>query len=123
MNANLRKVVTIVAALSLAYFGVEFAVALAINSVSLFADSVAFLEDASLNFLIAMALGWSAISRARVGMALAVILLIPGLLRCGQRGRSSWRRCRLPASPIAGWWRCPTHQSVVRVYAGAIPGA
>ena len=57
MNSNLRKVVLIVAVLNLAYFGVEFAVALAINSVSLFADSVDFLEDASLNFLIAIALG------------------------------------------------------------------
>jgi Co/Zn/Cd efflux system component len=79
MNANLRNVVLIVAALNLAYFGVEFAVALAIGSVSLFADSVDFLEDASVNFLIAIALGWSATNRARVGMALAGILLIPGL--------------------------------------------
>ena len=79
MNANLRKVVIIVAVLNLAYFGVEFAVALAIGSVSLFADSVDFLEDASVNLLIAIALGWSASSRARVGMALAGILLIPGL--------------------------------------------
>jgi Co/Zn/Cd efflux system component len=79
MNANLRKVVILVAALNLAYFGVEFAVALAIGSVSLFADSVDFLEDASVNFLIAIALGWSATSRARVGMALAGILFIPGL--------------------------------------------
>jgi Co/Zn/Cd efflux system component len=35
----------------LAYFGIEFAVALMIGSVSLFADSVDFLEDASINFL------------------------------------------------------------------------
>ncbi|MGH9429569.1 MAG: cation transporter, partial [Terriglobia bacterium] len=53
MNTNLRKVVIIVAVLNLAYFGVEFAVAVAIGSVSLFADSVDFLEDASVNFLIA----------------------------------------------------------------------
>ena len=79
MNTNLRKVVIIVAVLNLAYFGVEFAVALAIGSVSLFADSVDFLEDASVNFLIAIALGWSATSRARVGMALAGILLISKL--------------------------------------------
>lgn len=79
MNAPLRKVVIIVAVLNLAYFVVEFAVALAIGSVSLFADSVDFLEDASVNFLIAVALGWSATNRARVGMALAGILFIPGL--------------------------------------------
>src|SRR5262245_10856999 len=75
----LRRAVIIVAALNLAYFGVEFAVALAIGSVSLFADSVDFLEDASINLLIAAALGWSAKNRARLGMALAGILLVPGL--------------------------------------------
>src|SRR6202171_3503534 len=79
MNANLRRVVIVVALLNLAYFGVEVAVALAIGSVSLFADSIDFLEDASVNLLIALALGWSATSRARLGMALAGILLIPGL--------------------------------------------
>lgn len=79
MKANLRKVVIIVAALNLAFFGVEFAVALAIGSVSLFADSVDFLEDASVNFLIAIAIGWGAANRARVGMVLAGILLIPSL--------------------------------------------
>jgi Co/Zn/Cd efflux system component len=66
MKANLRKVVLLVASLNLAYFGIEFAVALAIGSVSLFADSVDFLEDASINFLIAVALGWSAAWRARL---------------------------------------------------------
>src|SRR5262245_54569568 len=75
----LRRAVIIVAALNLAYFGVEFAVALAIGSVSLFADSVDFLEDASINLLIAAALGWSDKNRARLGMALAGILLVPGL--------------------------------------------
>lgn len=66
MNASLRRIVIIVALLNLAYFGVEFAVALAIGSVSLFADSVDFLEDASVNLLIAVALGWSATGRARL---------------------------------------------------------
>jgi Co/Zn/Cd efflux system component len=79
MPPQLRKVVILVGILNLAYFGVEFAVALHIGSVSLFADSVDFLEDASVNFLIALALGWSATARARLGMALAGILLVPGL--------------------------------------------
>jgi Co/Zn/Cd efflux system component len=95
MNANLRKVVIIVAALNLAYFGVEFAVALAIDSVSLFADSVDFLEDASVNFLIAIALGWSATSRARVGMALAGILFIPGLATLW----TAWEKFLVPLPP------------------------
>jgi Co/Zn/Cd efflux system component len=74
-----RKVLLAVIALNLCYFGVEFAVALAIGSVSLFADSVDFLEDASINLLIVVALGWSATARARLGMVLALILLVPGL--------------------------------------------
>ena len=46
---SLRQTVLLVALLNLAYFGVEFGVAIAIGSVSLFADSVDFLEDASIN--------------------------------------------------------------------------
>lgn len=92
---SLRKVVIIVAVLNLAYFGVEFAVALAIGSVSLFADSIDFLEDASVNLLIAIALGWSATSRARVGMALAGILLIPGLATLW----TAWEKFMLPTPP------------------------
>jgi Co/Zn/Cd efflux system component len=95
MNANLRRVVIIVAVLNLAYFGVEFAVALAIGSVSLFADSVDFLEDTSVNFLIAIALGWSATSWARIGMALAGILLIPGLSTLWM----AWEKFLVPLPP------------------------
>lgn len=51
-TTDLRRVVLFVALLNLGYFGVEFAVALAIGSVSLFADSIDFLEDTSINFLI-----------------------------------------------------------------------
>ena len=76
---DLRRVVAIVVLLNLTYFGVEFAVATAIGSVSLFADSVDFLEDASVNLLIFTALTWSAQRRARVGMVLAGILLLPAL--------------------------------------------
>lgn len=79
MTAKLHKVVIVVAILNAAYFGIEFAVAIDIGSVSLFADSIDFLEDASVNLLIAFALGWGATSRARLGMVLAGILLIPGL--------------------------------------------
>jgi Co/Zn/Cd efflux system component len=77
--SSFRQAVSIVAALNLLYFGIEFSVAIAIASVSLFADSIDFLEDASVNFLILVAFGWSARNRARLGMALAGILLIPGL--------------------------------------------
>ena len=58
IDSGLRRIVRLVALLNLAYFGIEFSVALAIGSVSLFADSVDFLEHASVNFLIFAALGW-----------------------------------------------------------------
>ncbi len=79
MDAGLRTAVLLVALLNLAYFGIEFAVALSIGSVSLFADSVDFLEDASVNLLVFFALAWSAATRARVGMLLAGVLLLPAL--------------------------------------------
>lgn len=75
----LRRVVAVVALLNLAYFGIEFAVALSIGSVSLFADSADFFEDAAVNFLIFAALGWSATRRAKVGMLLSAVLLAPAL--------------------------------------------
>lgn len=79
VDTRLRKIVWIAALLNLAYFGIEFAVALRIHSVSLFADSVDFLEDASLNLLIAAAFGWRPLARARLGMLLAALLLAPGI--------------------------------------------
>ena len=79
VQLSFRRAVVIVAALNLAYFGVEFTVAMTIKSVSLFADSVDFLEDASINFLVLIGFGWSAHNRARLGMALAGIFLIPGI--------------------------------------------
>jgi Co/Zn/Cd efflux system component len=78
-HEHLRRVVARVALLNKGYFAVEFGVALAIGSVSLFADSIDFLEDTSINFLILIALGWSARRHAHMGMVLAGILLIPGL--------------------------------------------
>ncbi len=78
-NAPFRRAVGIVAAANLVYFCIEFTVAFNIGSVSLFADSIDFLEDTSLNLLILMALSWSARARTRVGMGLAGLLLIPGL--------------------------------------------
>lgn len=94
---RLRQVVAIVAALNLAYFGVEFSVATAIKSVSLFADSIDFLEDTSVNILILIALGWTARNRARVGMALAGILLIPGIATLW----TAWEKFALPVAPNA----------------------
>lgn len=79
LGGGLRRAVFIVAALNLAYGLIECAVALRIGSVSLFADSVDFFEDASVNVLIFFALAWSLRLRARIGMVLAGILFIPAL--------------------------------------------
>jgi Co/Zn/Cd efflux system component len=94
-DPGLRRAVWLVAILNLSYFGIEFAVALAIGSVSLFADSIDFLEDASVSFLILLALGWSAVRRARVGMALAGILLVPGLATLW----TAWQKFSVPVPP------------------------
>ena len=92
---GLRAVVRTVALLNIGYFGVEFAVALTIGSVSLFADSIDFLEDASINLLILVALGWTARHRARVGTALAGVLLVPGLATLW----TAWEKIAVPVAP------------------------
>ena len=94
-DQHLRRVVRLVALLNLAYFGIEFAVARAIGSVSLFADSIDFLEDASVNLVILVALGWTARKRARFGMALAGILLAPGLATLW----TAWDKFNTPTAP------------------------
>jgi len=97
MNAALRKTVVVVAALNLAYFGVEFTVARTIGSVALFADSIDFLEDASINILIAFAIGWSIAARARLGMVMAAVLLVPGLATL----ITAWQKFLKPLPPEA----------------------
>lgn len=94
-NAELRRIVRFVAFLNLGYFGVEFVVARWIGSVSLFADSIDFLEDASMNLLIVIAITWSARQRARVGMVLAGIILIPGLATVW----TAWQKFNIPIPP------------------------
>jgi Co/Zn/Cd efflux system component len=74
-----RSAVRIVALANLAYFFVEFVAGQLIGSVSLFADSIDFLEDASVNLLVLLALDWPVKRRARLGMALAGLLLAPSL--------------------------------------------
>lgn len=94
-DRELRRAVLAVTLANLAYFFVEFAVARHIGSVSLYADSIDFLEDASVNLLIVVALGWSARHRARVGMVLAAILLIPALALIW----TAWRKFNAPTAP------------------------
>ena len=92
---SLRQTVLLVALLNLVYFGVEFGVAIAIGSVSLFADSVDFLEDASINLLIAVGLGWSTENRARFGMVLAGVILVPVAATLW----TAWQKFAVPVPP------------------------
>lgn len=94
-DESLRRIVWLVAVFNLAYFGVEFSVALAIGSVSLFADSIDFLEDAAVNFLIFIGLTWNAAQRSQLGMALAFILLIPAIATIW----TAWTKFNLPIPP------------------------
>lgn len=94
-TAAVRRAVIIVALANVGYFLVEFAVATRIGSVSLFADSIDFLEDTAVNVLILIGLGWSARARSRLGMALAFVLLVPGLATLW----SAWSSFRSDAVP------------------------
>ena len=95
ISGGMRRIVRLSAILNLAYFGVEFAVAMAIGSVSLFADSIDFLEDTAVNFLILLALDWGARSRARMGMALSGVLLVPGVATLW----TAWHKFTVPVPP------------------------
>lgn len=99
-HAALRPVILAVIALNLGYFFVEAAVALAIGSVSLFADSVDFLEDATVNLLVLMALGWSAQRRRKVGLLLAALLLMPGLAAAWTAGAKLLDAAAVPPAAV-----------------------
>jgi len=94
-DAQFAKSVLFVAFANIAYFFVEFLVANNIHSSSLFADSVDFLEDASINILIFLALGWSIKNKARLGKCLAVILIIPALAFL----YTVWQKFNMPSVP------------------------
>jgi Co/Zn/Cd efflux system component len=94
-NRDLRRAVAWVAAANIAYFCIEFVMARHIGSVALFADSVDFLEDAAVNLLIFVALAWSARRRARVGIVLALLLLVPGVATAWM----AWQKLATPVAP------------------------
>ena len=98
VSSRIRGTVRLAAFLNIAYFGIEVAVALAIGSVSLFADSIDFLEDTTLNLLILVGLKWSARNRARVGMVLSGLLLVPGVATLWTAGRKF--TAPVPPSPL-----------------------
>ena len=94
-DAQFAKSVLFVAFANLTYFFVEFIAANNIHSSSLFADSIDFLEDASINILIFLALGWSIKSKARLGKCLAMILVIPALAFL----YTIWQKFNMPSVP------------------------
>jgi Co/Zn/Cd efflux system component len=96
--STMKRTVAVVAALNLGYFFVEFTIAIAIASVALFADSIDFLEDATINVLVLVALGWSAARRRAVGLILACCLLVPGLAAL----HTAWQKLSDPtiADPV-----------------------
>ncbi len=94
-DGALRRAVGWVAMLNLAYFAVEFAIARHLGSVSLFADSIDFLEDTALNVLILVALGWQPRRRSQLGFALAAVLLLPAVATLW----TAWHKWLLPLSP------------------------
>ena len=94
-NLSLRRAVLVVALLNFGYFFVEFSVARAIDSVSLFADSIDFLEDTAVNLLVYVAVGWSLRYRSLAGMGLAAILLIPGVFTLW----TAWEKFLVPTPP------------------------
>jgi Co/Zn/Cd efflux system component len=98
-HSLLRRTVLTVALLNLAYFFVEFGVARSIGSVSLFADSIDFLEDASVNLLVLFTIGLAAGFRRIVGLGLVALLLIPSVAALW----TAWLKFRHPslADPVA----------------------
>ena len=94
--ARLRRSVLLVAGLNLAYFFVEFAVALAAGSVALLADSVDFLEDTAVNLLVYLALGWPLVRRAVMGKVMTLIILGPAVLA----GWEAVQRFAAPSAPL-----------------------
>lgn len=107
-DRRLRRAVLAVALLNLAYFGVESTVALVAGSVALLADSVDFLEDAAINLLILLALGWPMARRAMLGKGLAVVILAPA-------AAAAWLAVQRFADPVA-----PDVWPVVAVSLGAV---
>lgn len=92
-HTKLKRTVAVVAVLNLAYFFVEFGIAAVIGSVALFADSIDFLEDATINLLVLVALGWAAARRRVVGLFLACCLMVPGLAALW----TAWEKITAPA--------------------------
>jgi Co/Zn/Cd efflux system component len=99
IKTSLRQAALAALILNFGFFFFEFAVARSIGSVSLFADSVDFLEDSAVNFLLLAALGWEPKARAKAGMVMAALIIVPSLATLWQAIAKIWH----PQAPDAAW--------------------
>ena len=96
-QTSFRKTLIIVALLNLAYFLIEFSAAVKINSVSLFADSIDFLEDTFVNLLIFFSYLITSTLRPKISKILVIIILLPGLTALW----AAWEQVMRPSMPEA----------------------
>ena len=96
-QTSFRKTLIIVALLNLAYFLIEFSAAVKINSVSLFADSIDFLEDTFVNLLIFFSYLITSTLRPKISKILVIIILLPGLTALW----AAWEQIMRPSMPEA----------------------
>jgi Co/Zn/Cd efflux system component len=94
---SVRGTLIIVALLNLAYFFIELFAAIKINSVSLFADSIDFLEDTFVNLLILFSFLISSTLRPKLGKILVIVILLPGLTALW----AAWEQIVRPLPPEA----------------------
>ena len=94
---SVRGTLIIVALLNLTYFFVELFAAIKISSVSLFADSIDFLEDTFVNLLILFSFLISSTLRPKLSKILAIVILLPGLTALW----AAWEQLVRPFPPEA----------------------
>lgn len=94
---QLKHAVIFVAVTNLSYFFVEFEVGRRINSVSLFADSIDFLEDAAVNLIVLLSLYLSLRVKQIVSVLLSCLLVVP----IGAAFYTAWEKILYPSLPIS----------------------
>ena len=94
---SLRRTLLIVALLNFSYFFIELLAAVKISSVSLFADSIDFLEDTFVNLLILFSFLISSTLRPKLSKILAIVILLPGLTALW----AAWEQIVSPLPPEA----------------------
>lgn len=93
----LQHAVIFVSVANLLYFFVEFEVGRRINSVSLFADSIDFLEDAAVNLIVLLSLYLSFRVKQVVSVLLSCLLIVP----IGAAFFTAWEKLLYPSLPLS----------------------